>query len=343
MSIDVGSYLADSLAFRPKELELCRLFAGWLPDNIIDCHSHSGLPEHVGDIPRESYCHPVSTFPSFSIEQSEQVKRLFYPGKIVRSLRFAMVFRGIDHRRANQYLIDNDSGEGRVALFGLPQDVNYTIDLLRHPRIAALKMYHSSLFSSATSLFQYFKPEILGVAETCGLPIILHLPKSIVDSMGDLRRLVKDFPRLSVVIAHLGPTDFLYAGLEDALWELAGFPNVYMDTSLNSSKEVIRLVFRIFGARRIMYGSDEPLNLIRGMIYTHPEKGDLLITEFPYHWINPNDHARFSYLVRDAVHWHWASLLSLREVILSCPAEKQDEIKQQVFYDNACKLFCFHQ
>lgn len=77
MYIDVDAYLVDSLAFRPEEDALRFSFAEWLPGDIIDCHAHVGLPEHVEDIPMESYCHPISTFPSFSIEQSEWIKKLF--------------------------------------------------------------------------------------------------------------------------------------------------------------------------------------------------------------------------------------------------------------------------
>jgi len=252
-----------------------------------------------------------------------------------------MAFRGVNHRKVNQYLLDHSSQRDRVALFGLSQDVNYTKDMLHHPRVAALKMYHSNVTPPATLVYQYFRPEILSVAERCGVPIILHLPRPVTESMEDLRRVVQDFPRLKIVIAHLGPTDFLYPGLEDVLGELADYPHIYMDTSLNSSKEVIELALRLFGASRIMHGSDEPLSMIRGKVYLHPEKGNLLITEYPYHWVNLRDHARFAHLTKGIVHWHWLSLVALREAVSTFPADEQETMKKLIFYENAQELFGF--
>ncbi len=60
-------YLRYGLNFTPEELELRAKFTAWLPDKIIDCHTHSNLSEHVEQIPEVIRRHMISTFSSFSI------------------------------------------------------------------------------------------------------------------------------------------------------------------------------------------------------------------------------------------------------------------------------------
>lgn len=340
-SVDCAPYMADSLVFTAEEIALRDSYATWLPSSIIDCHAHCGRCEDVEFMDRKTYKHMISTFPYFTLEQSDDARALFYPGKIVRSLRFAKTFRGINHKKVNDYLLRNSPLSDRVALFGLPEDVGYTVETMHHPRVSALKMYYSYVEPTAERIYQFFKPEILEVAQSLSIPIILHLPQSYVECLGDLRRLFSDFPRLRISIAHLGPSDFITEGLEDAFMESAEYPYLSLDTSLNNSSEVIRLALKVFGVERIMYGSDEPLNLIRGKVYQHPEKGGRLITRYPYHWVNQDDHKRFGHLAEGLVHWHWIALNALREAIEAYPADMQEVVKQKIFFGNAQNFFGF--
>jgi len=334
-------YMADSLNLSMAELSLRDSYAEWLPNTIIDCHAHCGLQEHVEFMERKTYKHMLSTFPSLSLEQSNAMRPMFYPGKIVRSLRFAKTFRGINHRKVNSYLLENSDDFDRIALFGLPDDIVYTNEMLSHPRVTALKMYYSNVEPIADKIYEFFRPAILEVAQALGIPIILHLPHSYVECREDLRQMFADFPRLKISIAHLGPSDFLVDGLEEAFRESADYPYLNLDTSLNNSAEVIKLALSIFGSDRIMYGSDEPLNLIRGKVYQHPEKGGRLITSYPYHWVNQEDHRCFGHLAVGLVHWHWLALNALREAIDSYPISVQGQMKQKIFFGNTQKFFGF--
>jgi uncharacterized protein len=336
-----GIYLAHSLAFKSQETALIESFSQWLPERMIDCHAHSNLPEHAEYMTEKTYRHMLSTFPSFTIGESRLISSLLHPGKKVRSLRFAKTFRGINHRKANEYLLEKSDREDRIAIFGLSEDVLYTIEMLRHPRASALKMYYSYVEPTATEIYQCFKPEILEVSESLGIPIILHLPKMIVPGKDDLLKVTRDFPRLKISIAHLGSTKFVVPGLEETYKEIADSPHVSLDTSLNPSPEVVSLALRVFGPKRIMFGSDEPLNLIRSRPYEHPQKGQRIITEYPYHWVDPEEHREYGHLARDAVHCHWLCLDALRQVIDGIAPESREEAKQDIFCDNAAKFFGF--
>lgn len=341
-TVPVEKYLLHAIRFSPEELKLKDSFTEWLPDDIIDAHAHCNLAEHVHSIGEKSLVHMLSTFTHYSLEDSRWVRETFFhPGKRVRTLRFAKTFRGIDHKVANEYLLSASPEEDRIALFGLPEDVEYTVRMLSHPRVSALKMYYSYVEPTAETIYDYFRPDILEEAQRLDKPIILHLPKMIVRCTDDLLRVLSDFPRLRVVLAHLGLSKMVVPGLENAFELVAPYQRVLMDTALNPSAEVVALAFKHFGTERIMYGSDEPLHLIRSVPYVHPDKGERIVTDIPYHWADQNDHQRYGHLARNAVHAHWLALGAIRAAIEQLSPHEQKQARDGVFYKNACAFFGF--
>lgn len=340
--IDRQPYMEYSLELTPSELAMRDQFVAWLPETVIDCHAHCNLREHVLSISERTKSHMLSTFPYFSLEESEALQRLLYPGKKVQSLRFPKTFRGIDHRAANEYLLDESGPDDRVAVFGLPEDIPYTLQMLAHPRASALKMYYSYLEPPATRIYEYFVPEALEEAQARGLPIILHTPRIVSTCLDDILQVVKDFPRLRMVLAHLGLPMYIVPGLRETYEVLAGVSeNVFMDTSLNASAEVIDLALSVFGSERIMYGSDEPLNLVRARVFNNPERGQRLITSYPYHWVDIAEHEKYKEFAVDVTHMHWQSLNGLRSAIDHMGSNQQEAAKDRIFYKNAKDLFGF--
>jgi hypothetical protein len=332
-------YLEHAFELTPKEMQKVEEYSEWLPSEVIDAHAHSNLPEHVVDIPKKAYNHMLSTFPAYTIEESQEIHKLLHPETSLRSVRFTLTFKGIAHVAANAYLLDNCPDGDAAALFGLPDDVQYTTDMLMDARIAGLKMYYSYMDPSAEHIYEIFKPEILEVAQQESVPIILHSPKVITDSVDDILMMKRDFPDLKVSIAHLGSSKFNVSGLQDAYDALANDTDVVMDTALNPSEEVCYQAIKTFGADRIMYGSDEPLNLLRSVPYIHPDKGQRITTSHLYHWQDPIEHAEYMHLADGAVHAHWLCLDALRLAIERLPKGEQAIVKQKIFHDNAERFF----
>lgn len=329
----------NALDLNQRELEKVDEYADWLPPTIVNAHAHSNLPEHVIDLPQKTYNHMMSTFPSYSIEESKLIQKIFHPRTKIHTLRFAHAFKGIDHKAANSYLLANISDVDHAALYGLPDDINYTVKMLADPRVSALKMYYSYLEPNATRIYQIFKPEILSAAQEYGVPIILHPPKVINESVQDILLLKRDFPDLKVSIAHLGVTKFDIPGLQEAYNLLANNTDVMMDNALNPSVEVTTRALQTFGPERIMYGTDEPLNLLRSVSYTHPELGERITTSYLYHWQDPSEHTAYSPLAREAIHSHWITLDALKAAIETLPDGDQAEAKELVFNTNAQNFF----
>ena len=334
-------YFRHALSLKPEEEALRIKMEEWLPERIIDTHAHCNLESHVKSVNPHAYGHMLSTFTHLSLEDSIKLREIFYPNKIVQTLRFPKTFRGIDHVSANEYLLENSPDTDRVAVFGLPENIDYTVRMMHSPRASALKMYWSYVDPPAEKIYDFFTPEILEEAQKMELPIILHLPKMIIHMIDDLTKVLSDFPRLKVVLAHIGLSKLMVPGLEEAFSKTAAFDNVWVDTALNPSAEVISSALNRFGCERVMYGSDEPLNLIRSVAYEHPTKGERIVTDYQYHWVDVEDHTIYGRLAKNAVHAQWRCVEALRTAINQYSVAEQESVKRQVFHDNAKLFFGF--
>jgi hypothetical protein len=114
--IDQNAYLSYARRFTPLERVLIERYNEWLPRKIIDCHAHCNLKEHVNYVRKKDYNHMLSTFLSFSLEESHSWNVFFHKNKEIRTLRFPSVVRGVDHKKANLYLLNNSPRKDRIAL-----------------------------------------------------------------------------------------------------------------------------------------------------------------------------------------------------------------------------------
>ncbi len=335
------TYVENSLSFTEKETALVQEFKEWLPDTLIDCHTHCGLSRDVYEIDDHMYGQLNSTFLQFSLEDSDKAKRAMFEGKNLSRLRFPFPFRGIDIKSANEYLIKNVTDPDNVVLCGIPNDPDYTNSMLRTKQFKALKMYHQMFNPHAKNIYQYFPPDILRVSEETETPIILHLPKIVTECKDELIEVARTFPNLKISLAHMGLAAVLMPNLEETYAELAQYPNISMDTSMIASKEVFKTAFSTFGTKRIMFGTDEPLNLLRFVLYDHPTKGQRVVTQYPFHWVDKDDHERYKHLALGAVHIHWESLTAIRDAISQLYPEPTlaEQAKSDVFSNSAAKFF----
>lgn len=334
-NIEYGLTLTESEVAKRDEI------LAYMPEIIIDAHAHSGLEEQVGQIDPRTMQHMMTTFPFFSLEDSARMNSLFFTGKLVHTLRFAIPWKGIDHRSANQYLLKNSPPSDRIALCGIPDDLDYSINQLRGKKYRALKMYVRYFEPPATRIYEFFPPEILEEAQILEIPIILHLPAMITKCIDDLDRCLSDFPKLRVVLAHLGLPHLPIPGLAEAYDQFASYPQVAMDTAMIPSKEVVTLALKAFGHSRIMYGSDQPLNILRQVVYHHPEKGERIVTHRRYHWSDSLEHEQYSHLAVGAVHSHWQCLEALLEGIRQVFPNSEAEARCNIFCANAREMFGF--
>ncbi len=316
-------------------------FGKWLPDEIIDCHAHCNLPEHVLGFDGKVFNHMMSTFPSFTFKESAATHRAFFPSKTVRALRFANAFKGINHKAANNYLVRCSPASDRIALYGPPDDVDYTVTELNSRKYSAYKSYYLYCIPPATEIYQFFPKPALDEAQRLEIPIILHLPKDITKSGDQLERLLRDFPRLRVTLAHLGLPHIPVPGLDEAYQKFAKYDTVMLDTAMIPSADVVYMAIHAFGPERIMFGTDQPLHMIRSTVYENPDLGQRLITKYPYHWVNRREQEQFAQLVGNPTHTLWQALGAIKEAIERFHHRYQRGMKEQIFFSNARELYKF--
>ncbi|MEI7451968.1 MAG: amidohydrolase family protein [Candidatus Falkowbacteria bacterium] len=336
-----NNYWDYSLKFNKREIDLRQKFMDWLPDNIIDCHCHVNLPEFSNSISERSRNHMAFTFENISLLQSSVLNNLLFPEKNVKKLFFPYPFLGIDYVGANKYLFDNVDSGNKLAVFGIPSNSDYVIKMINEKKFSAVKMYHASTNPISLNIYQFFTRDILEEAQSLKIPIILHLPISISKSISDLLLLLKDFPELIVVLAHLGLPDYDDKHLEDIYKKLSVYENLFMDTSMVTSYLPIYFALKYFGEERIMFGSDEPINMIRGVKYCHPKLGQRVVSEFKYHWLNDGEFNDFKHLSLNSTHFHWQSLSAIKMAIEKNKSNNNYYIRENVFCVTAKNVYKF--
>ncbi len=101
---------------------------------------------------------------------------------------------------------------------------------------------------------------IYALCEQEELPILMHTGDARYDNSNPNRLLpvLKAYPGLTVIGAHLGG----YSVWEQAVEQLAGCPNLYVDCSSCfwklTPEEAVRYI-RMYGAHRVLFGSDYPM------------------------------------------------------------------------------------
>jgi predicted TIM-barrel fold metal-dependent hydrolase len=118
------------------------------------------------------------------------------------------------------------------------------------------------------------------------MPVYFHIgddrPQYRYSEPKKLARILKMFPKLEVVAAHLGG----YKAKEEAIEYLAGKPNVYYDTSsalwYQSPEEASDTIHKL-GTENVMFGTDYPvknpkteLELFSRLTLTDKQREDIL-------------------------------------------------------------------
>lgn len=345
MNIEHQQCLDNSLSFSRKEKTLIQDIGLWLPNLIIDTHTHLTPSRYVEDVPIEINKQMCATFTFLSTDESERIKSSLYPGKEIISLRMAMPFKGIAHRGVNDYLYENSSDKNQPVFYGIPDDIEYTVTGMRNDKFKALKMYPFYFINPDGSIYQYFKPEILREASDISLPIILHLPTKITSCLDQLEELLNTFPKLPVVLAHMGREREYTPRLSQAYSILKDYPNLYLETSTVPSSDVFKTALENFGEDRIIFGSDEPYNLIRATVVSLEDKRQRFLTTYNYNWVDKEEQKRLSLLYPDKnsslILMHFQNLCAMKEALSQTLSSDQDKerVKNKIFSVNATRIF----
>jgi predicted TIM-barrel fold metal-dependent hydrolase len=247
-----------------------------LPGLILDAHTHMNLPEHVAMVPQsridgdwalQSGC-------EMCIEEANGYAAALFPGVDYRFTAFPFPIREADMEGNNTYIAELIK-RGKIAfgLLTIRPEMNLVAieEQLANGGFAGLKPYPdyvSTHKGSEVSIFDFLPRSVLALAERLEKSIVLHLPRAgrfaDENNIRELREIIAEFPRLKLVIAHLGrcfnPCYFQKAA--EALGD--DIHRFWFDTAAVMNPEVLTLAMKTLHKDRILFGLDLPIPLWHG-------------------------------------------------------------------------------
>lgn len=290
--------LIDPERYQRVDLPVFRQeFDDFLPQSIYDAHVHVALPEHTGTVPPEAIADSwAAEAPhELSLEQLAEVQGQFFPGRAVRSLAFTMPTSWFDIEAGNTYIAGGIArGEVDGLLVTRPEwSGEQVAELVRQGGFVGFKPYPGLVGSRSddtVTIDDYFPPAQQEVADALGLIALIHLPRPerLRDprNLDELHRLLARRPEIRVIVAHIGRS-YTMSFAEPGLRGLRDLPTLYHDFAMNLNADVMELALREIGPERLLYGSDLPIALMRGV---REHRGDEYInfSDGEYTWNTPD-------------------------------------------------------
>lgn len=226
---------------------------------IIDCHCHvypDKIAERASSATGEFYGLPVRYDGKIST-----LDRLSRAAGVDACLIFSVATHKGQAGSVNRYIADTVAAN--PAIFrGLgtvhPDDENIAeeIDEIERLGLKGVKL-HADIQRIAID-----DPRCMKIYELCRgrLPVLLHTGdyRFSYSNPENLLPVLKAFPDLSVIAAHLGG----WSVWEDAKKHLPDFSNLSVDTCSSLgflSKEEARALISAYGAERVLFGTDYPM------------------------------------------------------------------------------------
>ena len=281
----------------------------WLPEEIIDIHVHIGLAEHIGPIS------PDRIVANWAIEVGVQQSweqlwancRTLFPRQKVGALAFGGVYREVDIEANNDYVLagaNDDYIPHPPIPFRKPFPSNagsVWALMVSHPSWPAEEIEHGMEYGFAgikpypdlapdmdrePGIFDFCPHSHLEVLNQYGGVMMLHLPRKArladSDNIRELIEISDRYPSVKMIVAHIGRS-FCLPTAQKGLPPLADRPSIYFDTSANLNADVFQYALETVGSDRLLFGSDLPITLMRG-VREHVGETYINYTNAPYSW-----------------------------------------------------------
>ncbi len=175
--------------------------------------------------------------------------------------------------------------------------------------------------------------ELVRVAHEEGWFITLHVFKKRAMAEPQNIQWVKDtcqkYPDMKLILAHSARGFNPYHNLE-GLPQLRHLDNLYFDTSANCEQLAHQSIIRLFGHKRLMYGTDVPISHLRGRSFAVDDSFRFVYSQTPI-WDEDFDRTTQPVLI---------GLEHLRSLKWACWSERlSDSQVEDIFWNNAVELF----
>ncbi|HGE72312.1 TPA: amidohydrolase [Candidatus Poribacteria bacterium] len=335
----VPHYFKVDLPFYKEHLK------DFLPDKIIDIHSHSSNNPGLqpGDPMPTFWADWVTFGHGMLVPKLLEAYLQLFPGKEVFPVCFPISDRkDVDER--NKYLAEELERYDNIwgLIWTMPDwTEDELIKRMKSGRFSGIKPYPSMVKDAIPdkdiTIFDYLPHHHLKLAEKYGWIVMLHIarPDRLADpvNISQLREISKRYPKIKLIIAHIGRSYCPRHGLI-GIPALKDCENLLFDISANTNQPVMELLIREVGTKRILFGSDMPITAMRAKRIC---EGDEYIN---YVWKadwtdnrtrrNIEEEDTYTFLL-------YEQILSFKNASMACSLTKADI--EDVFFNNAYNLF----
>jgi len=300
---------------RPLDKEIYeREIAPWLPERIFDCHVHIGLPEHRGPISPERL--KMDWAMEVGLSQSWQELRsayeILFPDRQVQVLAFGGVFKEIDIEANNEYVLRgvlDAANNARGLCVTRPEWDAKRVSEAMERGFVGIKPYPdlAPQETREVSIYDFLpRSHLVALDERSGI-LMLHLPRggrlADPENIREVMEIAENYPSIRIILAHIGRC-FCLPTLEKSLHNFVQDNRIFFDTSANLNADVFHYALQMIGADRMLFGSDLPITLMRGM-REHIGERYVNYTDGNYSWNtnrkSPEVEARYTYFLYEEI------------------------------------------
>ncbi len=246
----------------------------FLPQKIIDIHSHVWLNRHQGD---SQHSNRLVTWPSLvapenPVEDHLECYHQLFPDKVVTPMIFTTVITP-DNCTVNNNYISESAGKYNLPslYFSYPE---MPADILEENILKGgflgIKVYlslsPSYIPGDEIRIYDYLPPHQLELMNNHGWIVMLHIPRSsrLKDpvNLAQMVEIDERYPNLKLIIAHVGRA-YCKEDAGDAFEILSKTKRMFFDFSANTNAFIFESLINSVGPERILFGSDLPILRMR--------------------------------------------------------------------------------
>lgn len=270
----VWDYTDVDRAFWTEHLE------GWVPQGIIDAHTHVTDPGHrlepkTEEMRRQYWVSEVNE--PIEATAAETCSAIVFPDREVKYVAMGSPSLEFDIEASNEYLRTECLRHGWWSLAVCPPQwtaKRVALELAK-PGVIGVKPYYTLLGRERftrdkyleANIFDFLPHHILEVLDEKRAWVTLHVPKADrllhPDNIREIRQIRKRYPKVVLVIAHLGRC-YTEPHAREGLPPLADDPGLFFDNSAVLNPAVHRIALKHIGPQRLLYGTDNPVFYMRG-------------------------------------------------------------------------------
>lgn len=254
----------------------------FLPDKIVDTHTHVFLPEHRIEKKGGKNSWTNYVYDECSIEDLEQTYLDMYPGKKTIPVIFGTPSGHVPESNAYISKVGKEKGYPTLFMNRFIDSAEFVEEQVIKGGFQGLKPYLNScnpaVKGSDAEIFDFLPEEHLKVCDKHGWKVVLHISKDDrLKNPTNIKQLIEieqKYPSVKLIVAHIGRA-YSPEDLGDALETLQkNTKNMMFDFCANTFSYAIEKCIDLMGSKRVLFGTDMPISKMR--MYRISENGNYI-------------------------------------------------------------------